>query len=156
MLLSKTVILGVIVIATASLCYIYEAKWSKLRAGAGAEAPASAGELLAESTADPGRQPPLPKLVDVGARKCTPCKLMQPILEELREEYRGIFDVVFIDVWQEPEAARQYRVRLIPTQIFFDASGRELYRHEGFFSKEGILAKWKELGIDLKRGPEDA
>lgn len=92
---------------------------------------------------------PLPKLVDLGAGKCIPCKMMAPILEELKEEYQGKFDVVFIDVWENPDAGKQYGINLIPTQIFYDASGKELFRHEGFFAKEDILAKWKEVGIDF-------
>ena len=94
----------------------------------------------------------LPHLLGLGADKCIPCKLMVPILEELKKEYEGRFDVVFIDVWINPEPARQHKIRLIPTQIFFDASGKELFRHEGFFSKKDILAKWKELGIDVESG----
>lgn len=90
---------------------------------------------------------PLPKLVDLGAGKCIPCKMMAPILEELKEEYQGKFDVVFIDVWENKSAGDQYGIRVIPTQIFFGADGKELFRHEGFFSKEDILGKWKELGI---------
>jgi thioredoxin 1 len=39
---------------------------------------------------------------------------------------------------------------VIPTQIFYDADGRDLFRHVGFFAKEDILAKWKELGVELK------
>ncbi len=89
----------------------------------------------------------LPRLVDVGADKCIPCKMMAPILEELRKEYAGIFQVEFIDVWKNPADGKKFGVRIIPTQIFFDAAGKELFRHQGFFSKEDILAKWKELGI---------
>ena len=92
----------------------------------------------------------LPRLVDLGADKCIPCKMMAPILEELREEYAGSLEVVFIDVWQSPDAGQKYGIGLIPTQIFYDASGKELFRHEGFFGKEEILAKWKELGIHLQ------
>ena len=92
----------------------------------------------------------LPKLVDLGADKCIPCKVMAPILEDLKEEYAGRMDVEFIDVWKNPDAGKPYKIKLIPTQIFFDASGKELFRHEGFFGKEDILAKWKELGVDLK------
>jgi thioredoxin 1 len=97
---------------------------------------------------------PLPRLVDLGAGKCIPCKMMAPILEELKEEYKGQFDVVFIDVWEKKAAGDQYGIRMIPTQIFFDAEGRELFRHEGFFSKGDILGKWKELGIDLGSSPQ--
>lgn len=91
----------------------------------------------------------LPKLIDLGAGKCIPCKLMAPILEELKQEYAGRFEVVFIDVWENKDAAKKYGIGFIPFQIFLDAQGKELFRHEGFFGKEDILAKWKELGVNL-------
>lgn len=91
----------------------------------------------------------LPRLLDLGADKCVPCKMMAPILEELRAEYAGRFDVVFIDVWKNPTAAKPYELRVIPTQIFFAADGTELFRHEGFFGRDDILGTWRELGIDL-------
>lgn len=91
----------------------------------------------------------LPKLVDLGAKKCVPCKLMAPILEDLGRDFKGKMDVVFIDVWENSNAGNQYKIRVIPTQIFFAPDGKELFRHEGFFSREDILAKWKELGYDL-------
>ena len=100
--------------------------------------------------ADPAR---LPRLVDLGADKCIPCKAMAPILKELKAEYAGRMDVEFIDVWKDPKPGKAYKIKLIPTQIFFDASGKERFRHEGFFGKEDILAKWKELGVDLKSKP---
>ena len=91
----------------------------------------------------------LPRLVDLGADKCIPCKMMAPLLVELRSEYEGTLKVEFIDVWKNPDEAPKYGIKLIPTQIFFDASGKELFRHEGFYSKEDILAKWTELGVEL-------
>jgi thioredoxin 1 len=94
----------------------------------------------------------LPRLVDLGADKCIPCKMMAPILEELSAEYKGKLQVVFIDVWKNPQEGPKYKIRVIPTQIFFDASGKELFRHEGFFSKEDILAKWKGFGVNLEKG----
>ncbi len=94
----------------------------------------------------------LPKLLDLGATKCIPCKAMAPILEELKKEYAGKMKVEFIDVWQNEDAGKQYGVNMIPLQIFFDANGKELFRHEGFFGKEDILAKWKELGVDIGGG----
>ncbi len=94
----------------------------------------------------------LPRLVDLGGKDCVPCKVMAPILEELKKEYAGKLEVVFIDVVEGPSAGKPHGIRIIPTQIFFDASGKEHFRHEGFFSKEDILAKWKELGFDLATG----
>ncbi len=93
----------------------------------------------------------LPRLVDLGADKCIPCKMMAPILEELRAEYKGKLQVEFIDVWKDPDAGEHYGIRLIPTQIFYDGEGREIYRHEGFMSKEDILEQWKKLGVALKK-----
>ena len=96
----------------------------------------------------------LPRLLDLGATKCIPCKMMAPILDELKEQYAGVFAVEFIDVWEKPAEAEKYGIESIPTQIFFDASGKELFRHEGFFSKEDILAKWKEFGVERKEGKD--
>ena len=94
----------------------------------------------------------LPKLLDLGATKCITCKMMAPILEELKKEYTGRMHVEFIDVWENENAGKEYGVEMIPTQIFYDADGKELFRHTGFFGKEDILAKWKELGVDLREG----
>ena len=91
----------------------------------------------------------LPRLVDLGASKCIPCKLMAPILEDLKKSYEDRMDVEFIDVWKSPDSGKEYGVKIIPTQIFYSAEGKELFRHEGFLGKEDILAKWKELGVDI-------
>jgi len=92
-----------------------------------------------------------PALVDVGAKQCIPCKMMEPILEELKAEYAGVLRVEFIDVQVDPQTATKLGVRGIPTQIFYDASGKERYRHMGYMSKERILATFKKLGIELAR-----
>ena len=113
---------------------------------------AATAELLPapeETVVAPEPPKPLPKLLDLGADKCIPCKRMAPILEELRVEYAGVFEVVFIDVWKNPGEADKYGIRIIPTQIFYDAGGKELFRHTGFYSKEQILSKWKQLGVDV-------
>lgn len=91
----------------------------------------------------------VPRLVDLGANRCTPCKAMAPILEQLRVDHAGRLEVTFIDVWQDPERAEPYRIRMIPTQIFYGADGRELARHQGFMSREEILAQWKAVGVEL-------
>jgi thioredoxin 1 len=91
----------------------------------------------------------IPRLVDLGADTCIPCKAMAPILVELRAEYAGRLQVDFIDVWKDPSAGDPYRIYAIPTQIFFDGDGKELTRHEGFISKADILATWKRFGYDF-------
>ena len=91
----------------------------------------------------------IPVLVDVGADTCIPCKLMAPILKDLKEELKGKIIVQFLNLKEYPDFAKEYKINVMPTQIFYDASGEESFRHEGFFSKEDILAKWKELGVNL-------
>lgn len=98
----------------------------------------------------------LPRLLDLGADKCIPCKMMAPILAEFKRDYASQFTTEFIDVWKNPDAGKQYGVEMIPTQIFFNAEGRELFRHIGFFGKEDILGKWKELGVDITGGKTSA
>ncbi len=105
-----------------------------------------------EDTAAPRQAPSdeaLPRLVDLGAGKCIPCKMMAPILDELSRECADSFAVEFIDVWQNPEAGEKFGIRMIPTQIFYNAVGEELFRHEGFFGKDEILAKWREFGVTV-------
>ncbi len=97
------------------------------------------------------KRAPVPRLVDVGADKCIPCIMMAPILEELKKEYAGVLDVEFVDVWKKPSEAKKYNIRGIPTQIFYDASGKELARHLGFISKEDILKKFEQLKVPLKK-----
>jgi thioredoxin 1 len=117
---------------------------------------APAAPSVAPSPAPASTPTTLPRLVDVGAGTCIPCKMMAPILEELGREYAGAFKVDVYDLRQDRAAATQYGVRVIPTQIFFDAAGREIFRHEGFFAKEDILAKWRELGVTLPAQPAAA
>lgn len=86
-------------------------------------------------------------LVDLGATTCIPCKMMAPILEELKEEYKGRAEVIFIDVWDKKNEgkSRAFKIMAIPTQIFYDKQGRESFRHTGFFDKKAITAKLDEL-----------
>ena len=88
-----------------------------------------------------------PVLLELGSHSCVPCKKMMPILAELSTE-QSAFTVSFVDVWAAEEKSEQYNIELIPTQIFFDKDGAELFRHVGFYPKEDILKKWKEFGIE--------
>ena len=89
----------------------------------------------------------LPKLLDFGAGTCIPCKKMAPILQELSEEYKGRVVIKIIEVYQERELTRTNGIRLIPTQIFFDAKNQEVFRHEGFMDKEQIKKVFEKMGV---------
>ena len=147
----KIVIVIVLIVAVAVVVTLKQN--NKTNSGTGSvegpakivESPKAEGLAAVKGTQVKG----LPRMVDLGADKCIPCKMMAPILEQLKSEYEGTLIVDFIDVWKNPDEGPKYGIKLIPTQIFFDASGKERFRHEGFISKEDILAKWKELGVDL-------
>ncbi|WP_449246521.1 thioredoxin family protein [Desulfarculus baarsii] len=94
--------------------------------------------------------PGMVTLVDLGADKCIPCKMMKPILEALKVQYQGKAAVVFIDVWENRAAAKDFGVRVIPTQIFFDAAGQEVHRHEGFLDKKSIEDQLAKMGVKAR------
>jgi cytochrome c-type biogenesis protein len=98
-------------------------------------------------SASQGRAQPLPRMIDLGASECVPCRMMAPVLQELREEYEGLVSVEFIDVWENPDQADAHGVQIIPTQIFFDALGQEQSRNEGFMPREDIIAQFRAMGI---------
>ena len=145
----RIAIVAVLVVAVAVVIVFKPDRDAMETAEAASGGKAVVPQARAENQADQPVGKGLPALIDLGAGKCIPCKMMAPILEELKEEYAGRLKVEFIDVWENPDAGREYGIKLIPTQIFYDASGKELFRHEGFYSKEDILAKWKEFGVDL-------
>jgi thioredoxin 1 len=88
-----------------------------------------------------------PTVIDLGARTCIPCKQMAPILESLSSEYRNKASVLFIDVHENQAAADKFRIQMIPTQIFFNAQGKEVKRHVGFMEKGEIVKELKAAGL---------
>lgn len=87
-------------------------------------------------------------MLDLGANSCIPCKMMVPIMEKIEKRYQGKAAIVFIDVWKDQEPAKRFGIRAIPTQIFFDREGNEVYRHVGFMSEEAIVAQLGKMGIN--------
>jgi thioredoxin 1 len=88
-----------------------------------------------------------PTVIDLGARTCIPCKKMAPILESLSSEYRNKAAVLFIDVHENSAAADKFRIQMIPTQVFFNAQGKEVKRHVGFMEKAEIVKELKAAGL---------
>ncbi|MFZ5773903.1 MAG: thioredoxin family protein [Thermodesulfobacteriota bacterium] len=106
-----------------------------------------ASETLAGGGATSLPAPGMVTMVDLGANSCIPCKMMAPILEELKSEYQGKAAIVFIDVWKMPEQAKKFQVSVIPTQVFYDKSGVEVYRHVGFLEKQAIVDQLAKMGV---------
>lgn len=86
---------------------------------------------------------------ELGSVRCIPCKKMQPILKSIEEKYGDQVKVIFYDVWTKEgkDAAKKFEYNLIPTQIFTDAKGKEIFRHEGFFPEEEIVKVLKTKGV---------
>jgi thioredoxin 1 len=92
--------------------------------------------------------PGMVTMIDLGADRCIPCKMMAPILAKAKKEYEGKAAIIFLDVWKDPTPARRFGIKLIPTQIFFDKDGNEVSRHQGFMDKKTIEATLKKLGVE--------
>ena len=102
---------------------------------------------VSDGAARTSSAPSLPKVLDFGRGQCIPCKMMAPILKELQAEYKGRAIIEIIDIGDHPAQADKYSIQLIPTQVFIDSTGKEVFRHEGFMPKEDIVAKLKEMGV---------
>jgi len=87
-------------------------------------------------------------MIDLGAEFCIPCRMMAPILEKMKNLYEGRAAIVFIDIRKRREQARRFGIRTIPTQIFFNEEGREIYRHTGFMSEAAIRGQLKKMGVE--------
>jgi len=87
--------------------------------------------------------------IELGSVRCIPCRMMQPIMEDIKKEYKGQVEVIFYDVWTEQGRpyAMKYGIRVIPTQIFLDSTGKEYFRHEGYFPKEELVKILKKKGV---------
>jgi len=103
----------------------------------------------AEQTADFDSVPVkgMVTMIDLGAKKCIPCKMMAPIMEKIDKVYDGKAAIVFIDVWENREQAERFGIRTIPTQIFFNPEGEEVYRHVGFMGEKDIIAQLEKMGV---------
>ena len=118
--------------------------------------PVSEAQPRSEDVKDvPSAEKALPALLELGSINCVPCKMMAPMLNELRDTFNGQFDVNVIDVWKDEVVGKKHNILAIPTQIFFDAEGKELFRHEGFYPREDIVSKWDELGYDFTESQVD-
>ena len=100
-----------------------------------------------DNIVDKARNSKKPTMVEFGATGCVPCDMMQPILDKLRKKYPGRLNVVFVHVGEEQVLAARYGIRSIPVQAFFDAAGKEVFRHVGFFPENEVEKKLAQIGI---------
>ena len=132
----KTIVLGVLAIG--GLIGVFWSQLSQTPSEANFQGSHVAGEIPVKG---------MPTMVDLGANECIPCKMMVPVMEKVEKRYRGKAAIIFIDVWKDKEPARRFGIRAIPTQIFFDKEGKEVFRHEGFMSEAEIDRVFKKMGV---------
>jgi len=138
---TKTIIIVLLVIAVATAII-----WKKQ---GGKEVTEEIDLVISENPLDDLLANGLPTVLDLGSSSCIPCKMMKPIFAELEVELAGKVNILILDISEYSNLAEKYQVRVIPTQIFFDASSKQYWRHEGFLSKEDILKKIEENGVEL-------
>lgn len=143
-----------------NFCYIFIAASLFLASGCGNAAPESATQpALASSSAAIASDQALPRvashtvgmphMLEFGSKQCKACKAMEPVLETLTKDHGDKLTVEFVDVWvpENQTFARSYSIESIPTQVFLNREGKEVFRHTGFFSDAEILASLAELGL---------
>jgi|SRR3970040_858826 len=91
--------------------------------------------------------------IELGSVNCIPCKMMQPVMKNIKKNYGSQVKVVFYDVWtqEQRQYAEQYKIRVIPTQVFLDENGKEFHRHEGFYPEEEIDKIMKSKGLKMNK-----
>jgi thiol-disulfide isomerase/thioredoxin len=94
----------------------------------------------------------LPGMWDFGSVSCQPCKTMKEILDPMMADYKGKVDIRIVDVYEDKERTRQFRIVTIPTQVFIDAEGKELFRHIGVYPRDSIETKFKGFGFPVVPG----
>jgi thioredoxin 1 len=86
-------------------------------------------------------------MLELGSEGCIACEKMKPVMKKLRQQFSDKLEVIFVDVRKDNAASRKYGIMLIPTQVFLDKSGKEFYRHVGYFSYEEIVGMLKKRKI---------
>jgi len=91
--------------------------------------------------------------IELGSVNCIPCKMMQPVMEAIENKYGDQVKVIFYDVWtnEQKKYAQQYKIKLIPTQVFLDENGKEFHRHEGFYPEAEIDKLLQGKGLKPKK-----
>lgn len=121
-----------------------------IRYGQGMPVPAVPPEIV-RTTAAPVQKKSNIKVtfIELGSKDCLPCIMMSQVMDDIENEYEGQVLVRFYDVKTllgEPYGYK-YGIRIMPTQVFLDAEGREYYRHEGFFAKEDVVKVLQMKGV---------
>jgi thioredoxin 1 len=89
--------------------------------------------------------------IELGSVKCIPCQQMQSVMNAVETKYGKEVKVDFHDVWTEAGKpfGVKYGIEAIPTQVFLDETGKEYYRHVGFFPEEELVKILQMKGVKI-------
>ena len=104
--------------------------------------------LALDNPVDKARMSGKPSMIEFGSTGCVPCEMMQPILENLRKKYPDKLNVVFVHVGENKMLGARFGIRVIPVQVFYDAKGTEVFRHQGFYAEAEVLKQLKKIGVE--------
>ena len=91
------------------------------------------------------------KFLEIGSDKCIPCKQMKVVTENIVIKYGDELAFQYIDIYENKDVADDYKVQLIPTQIFYNQKGVEIFRHVGYFPEEKIDSLLQANGLKMKQ-----
>jgi thioredoxin 1 len=97
---------------------------------------------------------PIITFIELGSVNCIPCKKMQPVMKSIEKKYGSQIEVIFYDVWKDEFKSKveEYKIKLIPTQVFLDQNGKEIDRHEGFYPEKEMDKFLQSKGLKILKG----
>ena len=87
-----------------------------------------------------------PMMIEFGAESCRMCQKMGKVLYSIKNKFPKA-NIFFVNIYKDQSVMQKYKIRMIPTQIFFDKDGKEIQKHIGVFSEDELVEKLKKLGI---------
>lgn len=89
----------------------------------------------------------VPILLEFGRGWCIPCKYMKPILDDMSRAYSKRATVMTVDMDANRDLVRDFRIRIMPTQVFLTPDGKEFFRNEGTLEREQIAHVFSKMGV---------
>jgi thioredoxin 1 len=98
--------------------------------------------VLAQATAAPAGGP---KILEFDRKLCPICKASERVILAVKDRYPGGFEVEKLYIDEADVMFRRYKIAIVPTQVFLNAAGQEVARHEGVYKEAGLIQKLREL-----------
>ena len=86
-----------------------------------------------------------PKILEFDRKFCPICKASERVILAVKDRYPGQFEVEKLYIDEADKVFRRYKVAIVPTQVFLDAAGKEVGRHEGLVKQDALIQKLREL-----------